>query len=660
MRRRLFLIILVAVLAYMSVSSCAVQKKAKALQQESIQMELRLAKEREKHVFDTAALNARKADTVIVKDDHGNEFFFMKAIKDEDGEMVANEVLNASYISAKFRNVAERHGKVDLEFQIVVPEAMLDSKWQVKFTPDLFTLGDSTRLESVVITGAAYRNRQLRGYERYERWLSKIVSDTTKFIDINQLEIFIARHTPELYAFKTDSTEVSEETFMLAYGISQQQAIDHYTNKFRLRSNNRRKEKKNEMFRRFVKAPIVTDGLRLDTVIRNHNGDFIYNYVQTINTRPKLRKADIVISGEVFEQETRIYIVPRTDPLTFYISSLSNFTDRTIRYRTRVVERKAEANTACYVAFDVGSDKINPDIAENRHELARVRNNIANLLENVQFDLDSIVVTANASPEGNMRYNEELSLRRSKSISKYLNDYIDSYKDSLQREKGVMIDYESGKVSGLKIERIPFVSRSAGENWQMLDKLVETDSLMLADRHQESYNLLKEIKNLDERERMMQSKPYYRHLREHVYPYLRVVSLDFHLHRKGMVKDTVHTTEIDSTYMAGVQALDDRDYASAAILLSTYKDYNTAIAYAALDRNASALEILESYPEDKRNAEINYMLALIYSRRGEIQKAVEKYMLSCRQNPSFVHRGNLDPEISILIKEYGLHNDVLE
>ena len=39
------------------------------------------------------------------------------------------------------------------------------------------------------------------------------------------------------------------------------------------------------MYRRYVKSPIVTEGLRLDTVMRAASGDFIYNYVQTISTR---------------------------------------------------------------------------------------------------------------------------------------------------------------------------------------------------------------------------------------------------------------------------------------------------------------------------------------------------------------------------------------
>jgi hypothetical protein len=59
----------------------------------------------------------------------------------------------------------------------------------------------------------------------------------------------------------------------------------------------------------------------------------------------------------------------------------------------------------------------------------------------------------------------------------------------------------------------------------------------------------------------------------------------------------------------------------------------------------------------ERTAEVNYLLALLYSRRGDEQNAVECYVRSCKQNHSYVYRGNLDPEISFLIKKYGLNQE---
>ena len=195
------------------------------------------------------------------------------------------------------------------------------------------------------------------------------------------------------------------------------------------------------------------------------------------------------------------------------------------------------------------------------------------------------------------------------------------------------------------------MGRSSGENWRMLDRLVERDTTLTEDQ-KESYFSLASMRDIDARERAMQKHPYYRHLREKLYPRLRTVRFDFHLHRKGMVKDTVHTTVLDSTYMNGVQAIRDRDYERALTLLRPYEDYNTAIAFLCMDYNASALQILEKL---EKTAQVNYMLAVLYSRRGEEQKAVECYVRSCSQDHTYVHRGNLDPEISVLIRRYGLN-----
>jgi hypothetical protein len=106
--------------------------------------------------------------------------------------------------------------------------------------------------------------------------------------------------------------------------------------------------------------------------------------------------------------------------------------------------------------------------------------------------------------------------------------------------------------------------------------------------------------------------------------------------------------------MAGVQAIRDRDYQRALTLLRPYADFNTAIAYCCLDYNASARSILESLD---RSAEVNYMLALVYARQGDERSAVECYLHACSQNDRFVHRGNLDPEISALIRKYDLNRE---
>ena len=647
-------ILILALIAVLAVS-CATQQKLKTIREGQVQnVQLTLADD-VSYLPEMKVENLQR-DTLTIKDDDGTEILIMKAIKDEEsGEMVATDVIEAAKVTARFRNVAERRGKIDLGFQIIVPESMIDSKWQLRFYPDMFIMEDSIRLEPVIITGEKYRNTQLKGYQQYERFLSKIISDTTIFVNVRALEIFIKRNIPEVYAFKTDSTIVSDEQFFSVYGVSEQEAVDHYTNKYAKNMNERRKARKDEMYRKYIKAPIVSEGLRLDSIITNPDGDFVYHYVQTIDTRPKLRKVDIVLSGEIYEQDVRLYTIPEVPPLTFYISSISAFADNTERYLTKVIERRASANTECKIAFELGKADIKLDLADNLYEIQKIKTTLASLLNNETFDLDSILVSATASPEGSVATNRKLSNRRSESVSKYFNEFMSEYKDSLIIEGGVSMNMDGTEMEyTTKVQDIRFTPRSIPENWEDLYNMVQVNPDLTEEAIFAFNKIYEAHEDLDKRERVLSQEPYYRYLRDSLYPRLRTVKFNFFLHRKGMVKDTVHTTVLDSTYMNGVQALREMDYNTAVALLRPYNDYNTAVAYMGMDRNLSALQILEDM---ERTPQVNYLLAVLYSRTGDPQKAVQCYMNACKADRSYVYRGNLDPEISVLIKTYGLNQE---
>ena len=664
-------ILLIMVIVLLCAQSCAGPSKLQQIQTERLQASIGLVEDASTSLSmtkGTPVYDIARPDTLVVHDDDGREMIIMKAIKDENGEMVATDVINAAVVEARFRNVAERHGKVDIEFQIRVPKEMQDEQWQLRFYPRMHILEDTLHLDQVVITGAKYRKAQMKGYQQYEKYLASIITDTTRFINMRLLELFIQRNIPDLYAFKADSTDVADEhfnaildtkvagSFASEFGVTGRDAIEHYTNTISKRLNARRWEQREKMYRKYVKAPIVHEGLRLDTVITAANGDFIYNYVQTITTRPKLRKVDVVLSGDIFEQDKRLYEIPETEPLTYYISSLSAFVDGTPRYKKQITSRRVQANTACYIDFEQGSDVILEDLSNNRFEMGRIKQNLASLIENKVFDLDSIIVTANCSPEGSVPFNTKLSQRRSESVSRYFEEYIRAYRDSLREENMVHVYFD-----GMAEEDIPgqtgndvvFISRNNPENWRMLDVLIAQSDSLTANQKREYIDIC-EIRNLDAREEMLSRKPYYRFLREVLYPRLRTVKFDFHLHRKGMVKDTIQTTVLDEEYMAGVQAIRDRDYETAIQILRPYKDYNAAVAFCAMDYNASALAILETLPETDQ---VHYMLAVIYSRQGRDRDAVEHYLKACKLTPSYWHRGNLDPEIAALIKRYNLNRE---
>ena len=636
-------------LAAFLLAGCGSQGKLERLRRQSLSAQMVIADEKE--LPEIAMGGEPRRDTMVVEDPDGNEVLIMRAVKDENGEMVATDVIQAARITARFRNVAERSGKVDLNFRIIVPEAMQDRDWQLRFYPDLFVAEDSLRLDPILITGEGYRKAQLKGYEHYRRFLDSIAADSTRFVDRFQLEMFLRRNLPDIYRYKTDSTAVSEEEFRSHYGITEQQALVHYTNQLVVRRNRRKVSRKDDMFRKYVKVPIVTEGLRLDTVIVSPDGDILYDYVQSIHVRPSLRKATVLLSGDIFEEDRRIYRVPRTEPLTFYISSISGLSDDAIRYKTVVTERRVQANTACYIDFEQGRAEIRKETGHNREEMARIEGNLRSLLQHRDFDLDSIVVTASCSPEGSFEHNRKLSMRRSESVSDYFEGFLKHWRDSVRRNSfhiGLDDTYQEEAQAEIRL-----LSRNNPENWTMLDALVREDTA-LSGKEKEEYERTASVREPDLREQRLQKLPSYRHIRESLYPRLRTVRFDFHLHRKGLQKDTIHTTVVDTAYMRGLQAIRDREYEQAVTLLRPYKDYNTAVAFCALDYNASALEVLEPM---ERTDKVLYLLAILYSRRGDDRRAVESYLKACRLNPSFVHRGNLDPEIAGLIRRYGLDRE---
>ena len=570
-----------------------------------------------------------EVDTEVIVDSIrstlADEPFIMNAIKDTDtGEMVATDVINASTVVARFRNVAERFGYVSIGFDVRVPEQMSDSKWQLKLRPEMTMAGEVYKLDPIFITGEGYRESQLRGYERYRRFLATIVEDSTDFIRQGQLEIFLQRHFPMTYAMKNDSTFISEPEAENLFGATQEEALKHYTMQLRKKMNDRKRARKDDVFLRLVKDPIVEEGIRLDTVLNTSDGEFLYKYTHTFKSRPNLKKVIVKLAGSLYEDGKVIAELPVPDDLTFYISSLSSLVDDTPRYRMIVLERRAYDNTKAFLDFEKGSAVVDTAVGNNADELRRILKCISDVASRSEFALDSLLIVASCSPEGAWSRNKILSSKRSEAVKKYLVDYVpEEWKDSM------------------RTAAIP-------ENWTQMSKLVAHDTILLPGERRRILKVIEEMEDPDVAEKKLSEMPQYRYLREKVYPKLRSVSFDFYLHRIGMVKDTVHTMEIDTIYQQGVEALRNLDYKSAVALLRPYKDYNSALAYMSADYNHSALDVLNTL--DDTQSRVCYLKAIIMSRLGLKDEALKYFELGVAYDPSLEHRANLDPELFDIIK----------
>ena len=548
----------------------------------------------------------------------------MNAIRDsETGEMVATDIIKASKVTARFRNVAERDGYVSIGFDVTVPEAMSSSGWQLRICPMMRIQKDTVGLDPLYITGKSYRDMQLRGYQRYNAFLASIITDTTDFVYMKQLEIFIARYFPDTYRMKTDSSFVSSPMAESLFGVTQREALRHYTKGWKVRRNEWKKANRDRMYRKYVKDPIVKEGVRLDTVLVA--GEVVlYRYVHTFRSRPGLKKVSLTLEGKLYERGMFQMDLPFTEELTFYISSLSTLADTRPKYRMQILERHVYDNTKALIDFRQGSSTIDTLLGDNASELRRIRKCIDDVVARREFVLDSLVIVASCSPEGSFEANRKLSFRRSEAVKEYIGEYVPyEWKDSLR-------------------------SASIPENWDQFRVLVRHDSIIRRETVTRILDMTEDLKCPDVVEKRLAALPQYRYLREKIYPQLRSVRFDFHLHRAGMVKDTIHTTELDTVYMSGLRALSEHDYKKAVSILRPYDDYNSALAYTSAGYNHSALDVLGRQAMD--DPKVCYLMALLLSRLEQYAEALKYFELCIAYDPYMEHRANLDPEMAELVR----------
>ncbi len=611
---------LIVIALLLCVLSCSPYRKMQKIRSGDVGMTL--------SVSDEAPLEDEEDEVVIdsIRGTLSEEPIIMNAIRDsETGEMVATDVINASKVVARFRNVAERAGYVSISFDISLPAALSDSQWQLKILPLMMIQDDTVALDALYVTGEKYRAGQLRGYERYRNFLASIITDPSDFVRMDQLEIFLERHYPETYAMKSDSSFVPEPMAENLFGVTQREALLHYTRQLKWKLNEKRKSRKDLMFRKYVKDPIVSEGIRLDTVLTSSDGDFIYRYVHTFRSRPKLKKVTVSLDGKLYERGECIHGFPFPEDLTFYISSLSGLLDDRPKYRMYIRERRVYDNTRALIDFAKGSSKVDTSLRDNATELRRVRRCIDDVVARKDLELDSLVIVASCSPEGSVALNRKLSAARSESVCRYIEEFVpEEWRDSLR-------------------------TSAMPENWEQLEKLVAADSAFREDTRDRLLAIMTDMADPDATEFRLSKTPEYIYLREKLYPQLRSVRFDFFMHRTGMQKDTVHTTELDTVYMAGTEALKAMDYKKAVMLLRPYDDYNAALAFMSADYNHSALDVLSRL--DDTDPKVCYLKAMVLSRMELHDEAMKYFRLCLAYDPYMRYRANLDPEMHLLVKK---------
>lgn len=373
-------------------------------------------------------------------------------------------------------------------------------------------------------------------------------------------------------------------------------------------------------FERFVKHPYPED-VRLDSIVEGAY-DLSYYYSQEVPTRSEGKTMLLTLHGAVVALDGSRYDLPPLDTLRYHISSKISFADTTTRYVTKIIEKYAVVNDRNYLSFRVNDTRIIDMLGDNAAHLARIESLMEELVEQREFYVDSIVLTASASLEGGYAHNERLV-----------------------RGRAAVLKQRLGQRFGRQIDTLLCV-RWIAEDWDELARLIAADGT-IAERDA-ILGLLRTIGNPDRREAELRRRfpKQYRDIRERLYPLLRAVNFKYDLRRVGMVKDTIHTTVPDTLYARGVELLNEREYNGALRILRPYEDRNTAVAMLSLGYDEQAYEVLCRLKEE---ATVEYLKAVACARMGRIEEGKAAFRRACELLPNFEYRGNLDPEIRELI-----------
>ncbi len=281
-------------------------------------------------------------------------------------------------------------------------------------------------------------------------------------------------------------------------------------------------------------------------------------------------------------------------------------------------------NDRNFLNFKVGSAAVIDTLGNNRGQLEKIEGLMTNLLHQNEFYVDSITLTATASPDGSVKLNERMSKERAYSLRDYLISKL--------KNKGVS-----------ELINVRWI----GEDWEEFSRLLKKSTEI---RNKEKMlEMIAGMKDKDATELEIKSKfpQDYKYILANIYPKLRAVDFKYSLRRVGMVQDTIMTTVPDTTYARGVELLNERKYVEALEVLDTYKDRNTAIALLSLGYDKTALEVLAPLPT---TAVTEYLKAIACSRLERKTEALKYFHKACLLDENMRYRGELDPEIAELFK----------
>lgn len=290
------------VLLCLSIVSCSSTVKLNSIRRSGVNSSLLLPGE--------AELRRYGGEGRSVEADSDGLYAMSVSRDEESGEVTAFENLDAAVIVARFRNTAERSGLIRFDFMIVATDSLQDPSWQLRFYPVLYFENDSLALSPVYLTGEDFRKAQLKAARRYDSFVSSISADSSRFVDRGQVDCFRARFP---------SSDMEEESLER-----------HFRRPLLISFNAFKKSRQQEYKAKLIKTPLEDSSVRRDSTWSDPTKDFVYIYRQSISSRASLNKFMLRVKTEIWDGKKLLYSFKPTEPVTYYVSSLSSLADEAL------------------------------------------------------------------------------------------------------------------------------------------------------------------------------------------------------------------------------------------------------------------------------------------------------------------------------------------
>lgn len=243
-------------------------------------------------------------------------------LDEKTGEQLLTVGLQEVKITARFKTVAERSGRVRIAFNIQVPPELQNDNWELFLSPV-----STVRLPGIAIAGENFLLKQDRQYDYY-RELCRVIlpeNDLGEFLNRKELEKALARHNRETLreaklayrkTLKTSPYQLRTEEDTALF-------ISKFMNKAKVNRNEYFKRVLAEKFRHIVTLPRRDS---LQSLLKARPGESLeYTYTAEIPATDATGRIGIALSGEIRTLNGDTYPARISDSLHFAVSSLRSF-----------------------------------------------------------------------------------------------------------------------------------------------------------------------------------------------------------------------------------------------------------------------------------------------------------------------------------------------